>query len=119
MDCLTVPSRVWRDMHAAELGHAARALFLLLATSPHTSQAGIAPITPDRWATLLALDVPTVLAGLDDLEESRFVVSDRATGEVLLPAFWGWNFGGRYGMRRADHVHEVVSDVVRAAASGR
>ncbi len=119
MERTSIPTRVWRDLHGAELSHAARALFMLLATGPDTSPAGIAPIAEARWSGLLALDVPTVVAGLDELEETGFVVADRQTGEVLVPAFWGWNYAGLHGYRLRDYLDQTVSATVRAAAIGR
>jgi hypothetical protein len=62
--------------------------YVMLLSQPQISNLGILPYTPEKWGRLAAgLTVETVETALRTLDERRFTVTDRDTGELLVRTF--------------------------------
>lgn len=85
----TSPTNRWRAGGPWRLLPArAQWLYQALTTQPDISAAGTLPLTSRRWADLAAdTSVTDILAALEALQASRWVVVDHDTEEVLLRTF--------------------------------
>lgn len=110
----------WAEMHGDGLSAAARVTFVHVLTSGTVWGAGIAPLTPSRWATLTALSVDVVDAAVTELDDAGYLVVDRSTSEVFIPTWWSLTEVDRQWMSAPSSVMHclgpVVSERLRAAA---
>jgi hypothetical protein len=81
-------SRIWADQDWRALDVNAQHLYLLLISQPSMNLAGVLPLQLRKWAACVdGWDMADVADALDRLCDSRFVVVDEDTEEVLIRTF--------------------------------
>jgi hypothetical protein len=77
--------RIWADPDWRALDVHAQHLYLLLISQPQMNLAGVLPLQPRKWAACVAgWDVSIVEKALHTLTDTRFLVVDEDTEEVLV-----------------------------------
>lgn len=80
-----IPTSVWRQPDFAEMDAGAQWLYLTLYTQPHLSQAGLLPLTLNRWARLSATTTTaTVRGALHEMENAGYAAVAHETEEIVL-----------------------------------
>lgn len=110
---------IWRDEDFRQRSGNAQRVYLLLATQPDISAAGVLPLTVKRWTSMAAdTDRASIVAGLQELQAARFIVYDTDTEELLVRSFIRWDGGYGNPKRRPVIVRaarEVESAAIREA----
>jgi hypothetical protein len=76
---------IWSDPDFRALPPDPQRLYVCLVTQPNLNHAGVLPLTLRRWANMAAGLTPgEVQEALDVLDDTRFVVVDEDTEEVLI-----------------------------------
>ncbi|HEY3259612.1 MAG TPA: hypothetical protein VGJ95_04975 [Pseudonocardiaceae bacterium] len=102
---------IWRDDDFRALDGEAQRVYLLLATQPNISAAGMLPMTVGRWAAMSADTKPAdIRAALSRLTEAHFVIADEVTEEVLVRSFVRHDKG--YGNpKRVPVIRDAARDI--------
>lgn len=110
-----VMTAIWRDKDFRGLSGVAQRVYLLLVTQADISAAGTLPLRVRRWADL-AKDTTTaeIAAGLTELTETKFVVADKTTEELLVRSFVKWD-GGSGNPKRRKVIEHAASEVVSSS----
>ena len=102
---------IWRDEDFRALSIAGQHAYLLLATQPDISAAGVLPLSVKRWSTRAKDSTPEgIVAALKELQEHRFVVFDTVTEELLVRSFVRWD-GGATNPKRRPVILRAAADV--------
>lgn len=106
-----IMTAIWRDKDFRALASGPQRIYLLLVTQPDISAAGVLALRPRRWADM-AFDTTMgdVRSCLRALEESRFVVVDWETEEVLVRSFVRWD-GGYNNEKRQKMIDRAADEV--------
>ncbi|WP_341719895.1 hypothetical protein QQG74_09415 [Micromonospora sp. FIMYZ51] len=97
-------------------------MYLLLASQPDISAAGVLPLSLTRWASRAQNSTrESVVAALNELQESEFVCFDVLSEELLVRTFIEWDGAHRNPKRKpailaAAHVVESLA-IRRALAT--
>ena len=85
----TIYGTAWSpESRFRELEPASQWLYIALLAQPDLNLCGVMPLIPARWVRFAAgLDVPTVEALLDDLEQNAYIVTDTDTVELWVRSF--------------------------------
>jgi hypothetical protein len=114
-----ISTSIWRDDDFRALTVGAQHTYLLLATQPDISAAGVLPLTLGRWASRAqGANVDTLTVALDELVAHRFIVLDEDTQELLIRSFVKWDGGYNNSKRRfaiKDAAEQIESGELRAA----
>ena len=79
---------IWTDPDWLQLDQGAQHLYMLLLSQPKLTLVGVLDMMPSRWAAMThGTDTATICEELDRLEAARFIITDRATGELLIRTF--------------------------------
>jgi hypothetical protein len=102
---------IWRDDEFRALDGEAQRVYLLLATQPNISAAGMLPMTVARWAAMSASTKPAdIRSALSRLTDAHFVIADDDTEEVLVRSFVRHDKG--YGNpKRVPVIRDAARDI--------
>jgi hypothetical protein len=110
---------IWRDPDFASLEQGPQRAYLFILSQPDLSHAGLIPLRVRRWANNAAGLTPNQLdEQLDVLAESRFLVVDRDTEEVLVRTMVrndGVYKQPKVMLRLREDAKQIVSPTLRAA----
>ena len=110
---------IWTDADWLELPSRSKMVYLQLISQANISKAGVLPTVPRRWASMYPdLDVEDILAAIDDLVRSGFVLVDEETEELLVRTYMRYDEmyaqpNGRKAISAA--IDEIVSQALRNA----
>lgn len=80
--------RIWADKDFRALSERAQRMYMMLFGQKDVNNAGVLPLMESRWAKYCeSMSVDDVRAGLDELEDARFVFVDDDTEELLIRSF--------------------------------
>lgn len=83
-----IQSEIWNDRDWRALSRDAQWAYMLLLSQPQMNNCGVLPLVPRRWSGLAAETTSEdIFAVIDELEQARFVASDRDTEELLIRTF--------------------------------
>lgn len=83
-----IQATIWNDPDFIGLEAGPQRLYLFLLSQPDLSHAGLVPMRVNRWAKKVRHGTrDTVMADLGDLTDTRFLVLDEDTEEVLIRTF--------------------------------
>lgn len=114
-----IATAIWRNDDFKALHKDAQRIYLMLATQPDISAAGILSLNVTRWASRSVNDTrEEVVTALQELQAARFVIFDIGTEELLVRSFVRWDKG--YGNPKRRPVikraaQEVESEAIRRA----
>lgn len=81
-------TRIWADADFKRLTGNAQRLYFQIISQPDLSSVGVVTLAEKRWAMQVADQAETeVVAAVNELVNSRFVVVDHSTQEVLVRSF--------------------------------
>ena len=110
---------IWRNEEFVALGADEQRMYLLLASQPDISAAGVLHLSVTRWSAMARNTPPdAVVAALQGLARGRFVIFDVRTEELLVRSFVRWDGGYTNSKRRPvirDAAQEVLSSTIRRA----
>lgn len=110
---------IWRDDDFRALSMPEQHAYLMLATQPDISAAGVLALNLTRWASRTkGLTGEQLRAAIDGLEARRFVVVDYDTEELLVRSFVRWDGGYTNSKRRfaiRDAAGQIESVALRRA----
>ena len=110
---------IWTDADWLELPSRSKMVYLQLISQANISKSGVLPTVPRRWASMYPdLDVEDILAAIDDLVRSGFVLVDEETEELLVRTYMRYDEmyaqpNGRKAIGAA--IDEIVSQALRNA----
>jgi hypothetical protein len=79
---------IWQDQDFQALDSGAQRLYLYLLSQPRLSLVGLVDLTPRRWANAAPdLDESSIRRSFDALLDTRFVLCDEETQEVLIRTY--------------------------------
>lgn len=111
-----IVTAIWRNHEFRALDEVPQRLYLLLATQPDISAAGVLALRVRRWADMASNSTPDgIFQALKILEEDRFIVVDGGTEELLVRSFIRWDGGYKNSKRRPAifrALDEVASDSI-------
>lgn len=114
-----IMSTIWNDPDFIALGPGPQRLYLFLLSQPDLSHAGLVPMRVNRWAKKVGgYDAAHLRADLDGLTETRFVVYDDDTEEVLIRTFVrndGVYKQPKVMLRMREDARQIESPALRAA----
>lgn len=109
---------IWDDPEFLALSEGAQRAYFLLVSQKDISAAGVLHIWTPRWAGLSRTSTDeTLKAALSELKQTRFIVPDWQTGELLVRSFVRWDGGYKNGKRKPLIEREalgVVSTPIKA-----
>lgn len=92
---------IWDDPEFLALSEGAQRAYFLLVSQKDISAAGVLHIWTPRWAALSRTSTDeTLKAALSELKQTRFIVPDWQTGELLVRSFVRWDGGYKNGKRK-------------------
>ncbi len=92
---------IWDDPEFLALSEGAQRAYFLLVSQKDISAAGVLHIWTPRWAGLSRTSTDeTLKAALSELKQTRFIVPDWQTGELLVRSFVRWDGGYKNGKRK-------------------
>lgn len=92
---------IWDDPEFLALSEGAQRAYFLLVSQKDISAAGVLHIWTPRWAALSRTSTDeTLKAALSELKQTRFIVPDWQTGELLVRSFVRWDGGHKNGKRK-------------------
>lgn len=110
---------IWRDPDWRALDGEAQRVYLLLATQPNISAAGMLPLTVGRWATMSSdTNAGDIRGAVARLAVAHFVIVDEETEEALVRSFVRHDNGYKNSKRRPvirDAAGEIGSRRLRQA----
>jgi hypothetical protein len=89
-----IQTSIWLDRDFLALGVDAKLLYLLLLTQPDVTHVGIVTLAPARWTRQLGMTQRRFQTALRELVDTRFVVYDQETDEVLIRSWVKHNLAG-------------------------
>lgn len=114
-----IQATIWNDPEFIALEAGPQRLYMFLLSQPDLSHAGLVPMRVRRWAMKVRLGTPaTITADLGDLENHRFIVTDKDTEEVLVRTFVrndGVYKQPKVMMRMREDAHQIESPKLRSA----
>lgn len=79
---------LWTNDDFRDRSREAQHLYMLVLSQPTMSHAGVVPLTARRWASATrGTTVDTIQAALAELDDSRFLVIDEETEEVMVRSY--------------------------------
>lgn len=80
-----IPTSIWRRPDFAAMNAEAQWLYLTLCTQPNLSQAGMLPLTPNRWASLSTTgSTAEITTSLGEMEAAGYAAVDQQTEEAAV-----------------------------------
>lgn len=109
-----IQTAIWLDRDFLALGVDAKLLYLLLLTQPDVTHVGIVTTAPARWTRQLGMTQRRLQAALRELVDTRFIVVDEATDEVLIRSWVKHNLAGsKLEQAGKTHFTLVASSLLR------
>lgn len=106
---------IWRDDDFRALTVDEQHAYLMLATQPDISAAGVLSLNLVRWASRTKdYTVERLRAAIDGLEAHRFVVVDYDTEELLVRSFVRWD-GGYTNSKRRFSIRDAAGQIESVA----
>lgn len=121
-DYAKIITRIWADDDFKELGATAQRLYFQLLSQPDVSMCGVVTLAERRWSMQVAdQSVDAITDDIVSLEQSRFIVVDRVTQEVLVRSYVRHDEAWRSpnGMKGIDSaVRSVLSTRLKSVCRG-
>ncbi|MEU0078603.1 HNH endonuclease [Micromonospora tulbaghiae] len=80
-----IPTSIWRRPDFVAMNAEPQWLYLTLCTQPHLSQAGVLPLTLNRWASMSTTTTPAdIKTSLSEMQDAGYAAIDYGTEEVAV-----------------------------------
>lgn len=115
-----IPCSLWDDPLFTAHTPEQQLLYICLLSQRNLGQAGVLPLTPNRWAYMIsAPDSNSIVAWINALAASHFAEVDYRTDEVFVSGYFASEFIGKQPRRAAgayDAIANIYSRRLRAVA---